>query len=136
MPDDASCVRQAVEGSSEALVADAERGPQVVSGEGATGQRRQHVRLQAGGGVTGGIWWVDDLEVRVVGLLASVQPQVEDARCWGGAVLGREGDGVLVAVEIEARVGPSVEVAGAAEIRSGPTRAAVLAATARSFTWR
>ena len=94
--------REAFEKDAEALIADAEGGPDLGSREGTVFECGEEVGFDVTSGVgrRGGV--VDDFEVSIVGALVGgvrgVQTQSHGGRAGSCAVVGSEGERVAVAV--------------------------------------
>ena len=124
--EDASLASEPVESEAEAFVTDAESGPELGAGAGFLGESGEDIVVEGAGGIA----WrdgIDDGEVGVEVGLGRAEAQGGGVRIRSGAVLGGEGEGVTLAAEEEAGIGPGVEVAGAAEVLAGGAGATVLA---------
>jgi hypothetical protein len=116
---DEAALLERCERDAEALVADAKRSAETVTGE------------PVGCGVELGEESLVEIVVRRFGghigkLEAHVAPvigedDVEGIRCGGSAMLDADGELVVMAADVECRVRPSVEVAGAAKSLAGGT---------------
>ena len=70
---DATTLGEAFEGGAEALVADAQGGPELGPGEGLVGQGGEDVGFEIGGCMVGAGGLFDDFEVGFVDVLVGVQ---------------------------------------------------------------
>lgn len=105
---------------TEALVADAEGGAQVVAGDAVwrSVEQIEEARAEIGESGLGSVTRVDDVEAHG-SVVEAHESEVERLRSWGGAVLDGEGQVIAEATEVEGAVGPGVEVPRSAEGLAG-----------------